>query len=201
MTEQAIQQDELTVLKARADQMGIKYHPKIGLEKLRMKVNNAIEGQGIEEEKEEVMEEKPVVKQVIPPQQTYKPKSELQFKREHEQYIRDEAMRLIRIRVNCMNPNKTAYEGEIFTVSNNVVGTVKKFVPYNIEGGWHVPKILYDHLKERKCQVFTTVRGPRGEKIRKGKLIPEFAIEVLPPLTEEERKDLAQRQAMANSID
>ena len=32
-------------------------------------------------------------------------------------------------------------------------------------------------------------------------MIKEFAVEVLPPLSIEELKDLAQRQAMAGSID
>ena len=35
-------QDERTALKARADLLGISYHPSIGLEKLREKVNKAM---------------------------------------------------------------------------------------------------------------------------------------------------------------
>ena len=35
--------DELTTLKARADLMGVTYHPNIGLEKLRAKVNATVE--------------------------------------------------------------------------------------------------------------------------------------------------------------
>jgi hypothetical protein len=40
-----------------------------------------------------------------------------------------------------------------------------------------------------------------GNTSRTGKLIKEFAIEVMPQLTSEELHDLAQRQAMSNSID
>ena len=34
--------DELTLLKERADLMGIKYHPSIGVDKLREKVNSVL---------------------------------------------------------------------------------------------------------------------------------------------------------------
>jgi hypothetical protein len=49
--------------------------------------------------------------------------------------------------------------------------------------------------------VFYPVKTMHGVTVRKGKLIKEFAIEVLPQLTPEELRDLAQRQAMANAID
>jgi hypothetical protein len=56
-------------------------------------------------------------------------------------------------------------------------------------------------MLERKCQVFFSVKGPRGTKIKKGKLIKELAIEKLDPLTPKELDDLARQQAMANNLD
>jgi hypothetical protein len=100
-----------------------------------------------------------------------------------------------------MNPAKKEWDGEIFTAGNSLVGSMTKYVPFNADDGWHVPRIIYQQLVQRQCQVFTTVRDSRGNTSRKGKLIKEFAIEVLPMLTAEELKDLAQRQAMAKSID
>jgi len=107
------------------------------------------------------------------------------------------ASRLVRIRVNCMNPNKTEWEGEIFTVGNRFFG-FKKYVPFNNDEGWHVPFMIYEHLKERKCQIFYNTKDDRGNKTREGKLIHEFAVELMDPLTSEEMQELAQRQAMAN---
>ena len=78
---------------------------------------------------------------------------------------------------------------------------MKKYVPFNADEGWHVPTIIYKQLVNRECQVFTTVRDARGNASRKGKLIKEFAIEVLPQLTPDELQELARRQAMAKSID
>ena len=173
--------DELASLKQRADMLGISYHPSIGLEKLRDKVNAALTPQEEEAPKET--------------------KSAVESETQRRIRLRDEAAKLVRIRVTCMNPNKKEWEGEIITAGNAGVGTYKKYVPFNADEGWHVPNIIYQVLKDRECQVFYTVTGPRGNKFRKGKLIKEFAIEVLPPLSEDELKDLAQRQAMAKSVD
>ena len=100
-----------------------------------------------------------------------------------------------------MNPAKKELEGEIFTTGNNLIGTVSKYVPFNADAGWHVPSILLDMLRERQCQIFVNEKtGPGGATVRKGKSIREFAIEVLDPLTAEEIHDLAQRQAMSQSV-
>ena len=172
--------DELTALKARADLLGVSYHPSIGVEKLRDKVNSAL----------------------APKEDEVKPVS-TGDESDHAKRLRlkNEASELIRIRVACMNPNKKEWEGEIFTVGNAAVGTFKKYVPFNAEEGWHVPRIMYNQIIDRNCQVFTTIRDSRGNAHRKGKLIKEFAVEVLPPLTAQELAELARRQAMAKSVD
>lgn len=168
--------DELATLKARADTLGIQYHPSIGVEKLREKVNGALTDVSATEVKED-----PAVSQ--------------------RKKDRDEASKLVRLRLTCMNPNKKEWDGEFITAGNAVIGSFTKFVPFNAPDGWHVPHIIYQQLRDRECQVFTTVRDPKGNSSRKGKLIKEFSIEILPPLTAEELRDLAQRQAMAKSID
>lgn len=175
--------DELTSLKQRADLLGISYHPSIGLEKLREKVNAAVTSKPEEE--------------VAPaPAET-----QVESDNAKRLRLRNEAAALVRIRVTCMNPNKKEWEGEIFTAGNSAVGTYKKFVPFNADDGWHVPKIIYNQILHRECQVFITARDDRGNKVRKGKMIKEFAIEVLPSLTEDDLAELARRQAMSHSID
>ena len=177
---------ELDALKARADLLGLKYHPSISLEKLREKVNAA------------VVAEDPVAPEVkasiaaIPEEETI---SQRRFRKKRE------ANELIRVRISCMNPAKKEWEGEIFTAGNSLVGSFTKFVPFNAEDGWHIPRIIYNQLIERQCQIFTTVRDSRGNNVRKGKLIKEFAVEVMPQLTEKELTDLAHVQAMRKSVD
>ena len=184
--EDVIVQDELTALKERATLMGLKFHPSISLDKLREKVNTATdESDGPDSEDVSAKVVAPVIEETV--------------NQKHNR-LKKEALALVRIRLTCMNPAKAEWEGEIFTVGTAVVGTIKKYVPFNADEGWHVPRFILDQIKARECQVFVTVKGPRGNTTRQGKLIKEFAVEILDPLTEEELHDLAQRQAMANSI-
>ena len=176
--------DELTVLKARADKLGISYHPSIKLEKLRAKVKEFL-ADDVEVDAED---EAPVA--------ATKEKETANQLRVRK---RKEANALVRVRVACMNPNKKEWDGEIITTGNSAVGTIKKYVPFNAEDGYHVPRMIYEQLLQRQCQVFYTHKDSKGNKSRKGKLIKEFSIELLPPLTAGELKDLAQRQAMAKS--
>lgn len=180
-------QDELTVLKARADQIGVKYHPSIGLEALKAKLAQALSDAPA-----------PGSNDAGTPAQAAPVETENQMR---QRMVR-EATVLVRVRVTCMNPLKKEWPGEILAVGNDVVGSIKKFIPYQgAEDGWHVPKALLDMMREKQCQVFYTVTLPNGQKVRRGKLIKEFAIEVLPPLTADELHDLAQRQALSGAID
>ena len=184
--EEVIVQDELDALKARANLLGVKFHPSISLEKLREKVNAAVTSDGAATSEEEAKDP------AEPKQETIG---------EKRKRLKTEALKLVRIRLTCLNPAKKEWEGEIITVGNSLIGSVKKFVPFNADDGWHVPHVIYQQLKERQCQIFQTATDARGNKVRKGKLIKEFAIEVLPPLTKEELEELARRQAMAKAID
>jgi len=175
--------DELTLLKERAALMGIQYHPSIGLDKLREKVTSAL--------KEPAAIEGVLVEAVQDVQE-----SEAQV---HARY-RKEASALIRVRLTCMNPAKQSWEGEIFTVSNSVIGTMKKFIPFHAEEGWHIPQALLNMIQERQYQAPYTERGPKGQEMRRFKLVKEFSIEILPNLTASELKDLANQQAIANRI-
>ena len=179
--------DELTSLKARADQLGIRFHPSISLEKLREKVTAALTSDG---PADDGADDSPVV--AAPVKET---------EGQMRQRIRDQAGALVRVNITCMNPAKREWDGEIFTTGNSIVGTYKKMVPFNTTDGWHVPQIILDMIKERQCQIFVEVRDGKGNKVRKGKLIKEFAIDVLPQLTKSELDELARRQAMSHAID
>ena len=195
-----VEQKEHESLQERAKQMGITFHPNTGLEKLRNKVNAKLLG---EVETPEV--DKP--KEVAPINTSKAATKEnpgqvpVETKNQRHSRLRKNAAKLVRIRITCMNPNKKDWEGEVFTVSNSVVGTHKKFVPFNNTEGWHVPQIIYNMIKERQFQTFYTEKARNGVKVRKSKLINEFAIEVLDKLTPDELTDLARRQAVANTID
>ena len=176
--------DELTTLKARADLLGISYHPSIGLAKLKEKIDQALEPEApVQEVKEEAAA----------------PTVETEGQR--RQRLKKDASALIRIRITCLNPAKKEWEGEIITVSNSVIGTIRKYIPFNADDGWHVPQAILNMLNERMCQVFNSVPDGKGNMVRKGKLVKEFSIEVLPDLTPSELYDLAQRQSMSKTVE
>lgn len=181
---------ELETLKQRANLMGITYHPNIGLEKLKEKVNNALSGG----------QEAKDIKNLSTGKSNYLDYDDFRKKKAEDR--KREAGKLVRCRITCMNPNKKEWEGEIISVGSAKLGTFKKYIPFNTdEDGWHIPKIMYDFLKERKCTMFHTVKDARGQKIRKSRLVPEFSIETLPPLTKAQLKDLEKKQALENGQD
>lgn len=182
--------DELSALKQRATQLGLKFHPSIGVDALREKVTAALSDNPVPSANDDA----PTIAAapVVPAVETLAQRR-LRMKRE--------ALALVRIRVTCMNPAKKEWDGEIFTVGNATIGSVRKFVPFNADDGWHVPNVIYLMMKERQCPTYVASKDARGNTVRKSRMIKEFAIEVLDPLTAEELHDLAQRQAMAKSVD
>ena len=181
------EREERTVLMNRARMMGLTISNNIGLEKLREKIKDAQEGK----------KETPVVAPppMVDPTSTGR-------KYNQRERMRLEATRLIRCQITNLDPKKKDLHGEIFTVANDVIGTVRKFVPYGevTEGGYHVPYIIYKMLKKKKFLNIRTRKGPKGEPLVETNWAQEFALTVLPPLTKAELHDLATAQAAAGSV-
>ena len=182
LTDTPIQPDELSSLKATAKLMGVPFHPNIGLQALKQKIEAHKAGE-VNEPEEEVVDGKP--------------KKETKAQRNNR--LRKEATKLVRVMITCMNPAKKDYQGEILSVSNAAIGTVKKMCLFDNE--FHIPVVLLDVLKERKYQQFHDVKLPNGQKIRRGKLVKEFAVNILPNLTHKELSELATQQSVNRSID
>lgn len=96
-----------------------------------------------------------------------------------------------------MNPHKREIEGEIFTVGNSMVGMVSKYVPFDTEEGWHVPQIILNAIQERQVMLLVSGKKAHGIESKTKKLVKEFNVEILPPLTQKELDELARRQALA----
>ena len=177
---------ELEVLKQRATLMNIKFSNNISVEKLREKIEAA-------QAKDE-------------PEATVNPLGEKQEagvkKMTLGQKIRAEQTRLIRVRIQNLDPKKKDLPGEIITVANEYMGTVRKFVPFGevTDNGYHIPYCIYEFLKERKFINITTRKGKNGLPDIRATEAREFSIEVLPPLTEAELAQLAQAQIAAGSL-
>jgi hypothetical protein len=185
--EAEVQIDELTLLKQQADKIGLKYHPSIGVDALRTKIAEALTSPG------------PVVNEP-----EAKPVAAAPNKMSRRKELQMEALKLVRLRITNLNPQKKDLQGEIFTVSNSFIGDVKRFVPFGetTEDGTHLEWVIYKQLKARRFLQVKTRKDPRhpGQMIVDQKWVPEFALEVLDQLTEEELKELARTQAAAGSL-
>lgn len=192
--EEVVQPDEMETLKERAKQMGIKHHPSIGLDKLRDKVNDTL--------KPKAEDTEPAIKATkVPEIKGAKAKTVLQLKQEHNTRLRKDALRLVRVIVVCMSPNKKDWPGEIFTVSNSIIGTVKKYVPFNTDIGYHIPYIIYEQLISRQYQAFVKTKMANGQTKTTPKMLSEFNVQLLSPLTKTEMGELKTQQALNHSID
>jgi len=174
---------ELDLLKLRADQLGIKYHHKIGA----VKLNKMIDA--------ELAVPEPAMQQANVPIATAITSGQ------HRVQLTKEANRLVRIRVANMNPTKKAWPGEIYTVSNSVIGSIRKYVPFNNEEGYHVPQMMLNMMQEKECQIFINKKLPGGIEENRPKIIKELNIEILPSLTLNELQTLAATQAASHSLD
>ena len=182
-------QDEKEVLMQRADKLGIKYSNNIGLETLRERINAKLEEREAVVEEEEV-EEEPKKKET---------KTAAQVKETAVQKARKEALKLVRVNITSMENTKNNLSGEIFTVSNGVVGTIKRYIPFGVD--WHIEQILLNTLKEKEFQRFGTEKTPGGQTVRRAKSVPAYAIQILPPLTEKELEDLRKSQMARQTIE
>lgn len=177
--------DELAVLKQRATLMGVKFSNNISVEKLREKIEAKLSDEEIETVADEADD---------------KPKSMADIRAE----LLASQMRLVRLRITNLDPKKKDLPGEIFTVANEYIGTVRKFVPYGevTDDGYHVPYCIYTMLEEKRFLNIRTIKDRRtGTNRIEQKWAKEFALEVLPALTPAELERLAQAQIAAGSVD
>lgn len=215
---------EIEALKARAEKLGIAVDGRWGVEKLREVVNAAVAGDKVPVQEPVKVTEAAGATAVVSPVQVTAAADEIvspvaitkmpsladavtaeqapvstepETPGQKKNRLRRDAMALVRVRVSCMDPQKKNLKGELICVSNRNFGSIQRFVPFNRE--WHIEKVLYDVLSEKEYMVFDREKtGRAGIEVVTPRNVPAFNIQVLPPLTKAELKDLAQRQAMAD---
>ena len=196
--DQAQQPSELDMLKSRAKLMGITFSNNIGLDALKTKI----------EEHKQASEAKT---QTQAPAQTNEQQPEVQTENQKKKaktlslraHLQKEKMKLVRLRITNLDPKKKDLPGEILTTGNEYLGTVRKFVPFGeaTDNGYHVPYCLYEMLRDRKFLSIKTRKGPKGQTIVEQQMVREFALEILPPLTEAELARLSAAQLSAGGVE
>jgi hypothetical protein len=172
---------EIEVLKEKADLIGVPYSPNIGLETLKERVAEKMEGNS-----------KAVGAKTVAP------RSFKEDTQRRQQLIKD-ATKLIRVLVTNRNPNKKDVTGEYFTFANAAVGTITRLVPFNTET--HVEQGILNAMTLRKYAKVTMKKNAQGVPYPERRVIDELGVEILTPLTEQELKDLAADQAKRGAID
>lgn len=182
------QPNELDMLKARAKMIGLVFSNNISADTLREKIRAKLEDK-------ETPDDKPVVGQTnaLVPEET--PQAKTPTLRE---YMVSSQMKLVRLRITNLDPKKKDIPGEIITVANEYLGTVRKYIPFGevTDNGYHVPYCIYTELESRRFLNIRTVKDPRtGTNSVQSTMAREFALEILPSLTQEELARLAASQA------
>ncbi len=113
--------------------------------------------------------------------------------------LRKKQSKLVRVIVHCNNDKKKEWQGEIHSVIC-AAGTLKKWVPFGNEAGWHVPQAILDVMKSKTCQKFRSAKLPNGQEHNISYSVKEYNIEVMKPLTRGELKQLAADQSARGSI-
>lgn len=190
-----VQPTELDMLKQRAKLMGINFSNNIGLDALKAK---------IEEHKAAATAKTQASAPASKDDKGSKPASTPKAKKiSLRAHLQKEKMKLVRLRITNLDPKKKDLPGEILTVANEYLGTVRKFVPFGeqTDNGYHVPYCLYEMMRDRKFLSIKTRKGPKGQTIVEQQWAREFALEVLPPLTEAELARLSTAQQAAGGVE
>ena len=200
--------NELDVLKQRARMMGVEFSNNIGVETLRDRIRAKVEEQSNATAAPAPALFDPAPIPAATQQASFqadtsggpalgsepKPAKPLTLR----QYLQREQMKLVRVRITNLDPKKKNLPGEVFTVANEFLGTVRKYIPYGevSDDGYHVPYCIYRELESRRfLDIRTFKERANGNKIRvEQRWAKEFAIEVLPHLTPTELKQLAVAQ-------
>lgn len=194
---------ELDSLRARADLMGLQYKRTLGVEKMRELVNAAVNAdanklpdlqaaaeQAVTTNTEVTQDQLAAAVAAVP----LAPKAETLSEKRYR--LKQEANKLVRVHIMNMNPARKDWESDTYTVGNAYIGTITRTIPFNVD--WHVEQALLNVLQERECIVFREKKDQQtGQMSVKSVRIKELQIAVLPPLTEQELKELGRRQAMA----
>ena len=189
-------EDELTLLKDRAKLMGIKFSNNIRIEGLREKI--AAKQAGEEMPADEPTNKVNPLDAAGAGEEAAAPKS-----MSLREYMVSTQMKLVRLRIQNLDPKKKDLQGEVITVANEFLGTVRKFVPFGevTDEGYHIPYCIYNMLSERVFLHIRTFKDKRTGQIQiEQKEVREFALEVLPPLTPKELAALATAQQAAGGL-
>lgn len=196
---------EKDMLRQRLKDMGVTYSNNAGVDALRTKLRDALEGKDSTDNAGDEDEVPPAPLPGITPDPESAPLPETPkrplSKAEQRNQIRLEQTRLIRCRITNMDPKKRDWPGQFLTVANEYIGSITRYIPFGevTDNGWHIEYALYTMMKDMQFLDIKTkkVKGQNTQETKR--MSREYAIEILPDLTPAELKKLANAQLAAGT--
>lgn len=118
--------------------------------------------------------------------------------------VRAKALRMVRVRVQALDPGESQLNGVIVTARNKYTGKISKYVPFasEVSVGYYVPKMILDHMAEMKFPRRVEKKGAKfGIKQYNTIMSPKYSIEFMPHLSKKEIEDLAVAQRSSGAIE
>ena len=192
---------KLQHVRQQADEIGVKWHHKHKIETIQKNIDAFLEGENTPlEEVVLAMPPKGPVEHTADQKRWLAnpivPITEANFKAEQRRLDKRKCAALVHCTITCLNPDKRNWNGEFISVGSAKLGTFKKYVPFDGKP-YHLPKIIYDMLVEKRCTIMQKGVDDRGVKATIPTQAKEFNIVVLDPLTPKELDDLRIQQALA----
>jgi len=207
--------DDIESLRVRATDLGIKFSGNTGIATLTQKIKNEMT-RPMNQSASDILGDAEPLPEIMPkPKKAKGPRSlaELQAMDVRNvdpkdqalvrQIVRAKALILRRVTIVNLDPQDAELSGAVITVMNKYTGKVSKFIPFGegTEGGYHIPQILLNHLQDQRFVMRKVKKGGQfGVKTYVTSLVPKFSITILPDLTHDELKNLADRQSASQSI-
>lgn len=162
--------NQLDKLKEQANQLGIEYPNNTTIKSLKKRITDHLNQETLEETKEQYTN------------------------------LYQENMKLVKVIITPVDSAKRDYQGEYFSVGNDVLGTVTRFVPFNEE--WMIEEILAKHIEAKQYQHITTKRSRdnRNETLD-SRLVPAYNVQRLPLPTKEELAELKRIQEARQGVE
>ena len=164
-----------------AKDLGLDPHPNTGELKLERMINDALEPS------DEVEPVKLVKPNELSPAQA-------------RGMLRKRQLKLSRIILRSNDARDKDKQGVTIQIIC-AAGTIKKYIPFDNEAGYHVPQCILDRLLEKKTVQFKNAKLRNGTDVRQSYEGKAYNVEILPDLTVKELKELAADQSARGSID
>lgn len=201
--------EQLESLKQEAEILGISFSNNIGYNTLLQRVEDKKSEIGITADTAAEPSEEELAAELDTQAKAYKAKAVevapvVETTLTLKQKLKRDALKLVRLRITNLDPKKKDLVGEVITVANEYIGTVRKFVQYGEAtqiDGYHVPYCIYEFMRDRKFLNIRVRKGSNDKEYMENHYVPEYALEVLPQLTQKELDKLAAKQAAAGGLD